>query len=90
MQLMLCNHLIEFFGEIESQEQGSWAEARSFVDHYRPARTVDPDGLCAGPLPIGLTLKPVQKLHFGHHGSLLIIEEPTTRMNGRGRRGKDG
>jgi hypothetical protein len=36
MQVMLCSHLIEFFGEIESQEQGSRAEARSFVDHTGP------------------------------------------------------
>jgi hypothetical protein len=32
---------------------------------------MDLDGLRAGPLPIGLTLKSVQKLRFGHHGPLL-------------------
>jgi hypothetical protein len=69
---MLRSHLIEFLREIESHEQGSWAEARLFVDHKRSAGTVDLDRLCAGPLPIGLTLKSVEKLHLSHHGSLLL------------------
>jgi hypothetical protein len=68
---MLRSHLIQFLREIESHEQG-WAEARPFIDHERSAGTVDLDGLCAGPLPIGLTLKSVEKLHFSHHGSLLL------------------
>jgi hypothetical protein len=61
---MLRSHLIELLCKIESQEQGSKTEARSFLDHDRSAGTVDLNGLCAGPLPIGPTLKSVQKLRW--------------------------
>ena len=70
---MLGCHLIEFHCEIKSEEQCSWAETRSFLDHNRFTRTVELDRFCAGPLSIGPTLKPVQKLRFGHHGSLLSL-----------------
>ena len=56
---MLRSHLIEFLCEIEAHEQGSRAKACPLVDHDRPARTVDLDGLCTGPRTIGLTLKSV-------------------------------
>ena len=52
---MLGCHLIEFHCEIKSEEQCSWAETRSFLDHNRSTRTVELDRFCAGPLSIGPT-----------------------------------
>lgn len=68
---MLRSHLIQFLGEIESHEQ---APGLKLVPSLIMSGPLGPliFGLCAGPLPIGLTLKSVEKLHFSHHGSLLL------------------
>lgn len=59
---------IEFLGEIEPHEQGSWLKACPLANNYWTVRSVDFDGFCAGPNAIGLALKSVQEFRFSHNG----------------------
>jgi hypothetical protein len=85
---MLPGHLIEFLGEIEPHKQGSWAKARTLADDNRSTGTVNIDRFCAGPNAIGLAMKSVQEFQFSHHSRpSSYFEEPTARINRRGRLG---
>jgi hypothetical protein len=63
---MLRRHLVKLLGEIDPQQQNSWAKARSSANNERSIWTINFYGLGAGPNTIGLALKSVQELHFSH------------------------
>ena len=69
---LLRGHLIQLFGQIDSQEEISGAETRAFFDHDWSAWTVDPKGMTAHPVAVVLALKSSQKFDLGHHDLCLL------------------
>jgi hypothetical protein len=79
---LLAYAVVKFLGEIERHKQSARAEACLLANGNWTTGTVHLDWLCARPHASRLALKSVQKFYFGHAHRL---EEPTARMNGRGR-----